>query len=637
MRRRINTHSLCAKPFFLSFFSLLDEKKNTTTTSTTITSNTTLLGSIAETTTTTTTTKAMNTKTNGFSINRDDDDFDDDANEDDEGEKRRTTTTTPTKPPMILEGTGRTTEDATTRGPPRSPPRSPPLKVVATSAEGREKKEFHVKSRVSAKASFDGNVHPATVVEIQRGRRTQKNDQQQEEEEEEGEIEKYYIHYEKFDKRLDEWVSAENVHEYIGDGLFDEREAQNGGGGGGAGNVTGASGLGINTTNNESTPHSATNQLSLSNKNSTGEGTRKLTRTMKRRYNEIHNVDGVSVEDLPRIEQLAEKEHEEKTKMKNIRCVQFGKYEMDAWYYSPYPEITGQCDMLYVCPFCMKYMRKPKTMQKHKKECAFTHPPGRKIYEHEKANDEQTTICFWEVDGKKAKTYCQNLCLVAKLFLDHKTLYYDVEPFNFYIMTECENSSSSNSNNNNNNNNRNSKEKGEEEDDRVHVPVGYFSKEKHSAEEYNLACILTLPSHQRRGYGSFLIAMSYELSKRECKFGTPERPLSDLGRVSYRSYWSKHILEAMRGHKNMNGLTIRELSAKTMFRESDVTSALQSLNMLKYWKGQHIISATPKIVETHLQSFSKTTTTNRSNLRFEPSFVNWQPPAASEPLNPKKK
>ena len=105
----------------------------------------------------------------------------------------------------------------------------------------------------------------------------------------------------------------------------------------------------------------------------------------------------------------------------------------------------------------------------------------------------------------------------------------------------------------------------------MHVPVGYFSKEKQSAEEYNLACILTLPSHQRRGYGSFLIAMSYELSKRECKFGTPERPLSDLGRVSYRSYWSKHILEAMRGHKNMNGLTIRELSAKTMFRESDVT------------------------------------------------------------------
>jgi hypothetical protein len=34
--------------------------------------------------------------------------------------------------------------------------------------------------------------------------------------------------------------------------------------------------------------------------------------------------------------------------------------------------------------------------------------------------------------------YCQNLCLVAKMFLDHKTLYYDVEPFLFYIMTEVD-------------------------------------------------------------------------------------------------------------------------------------------------------------------------------------------------------
>ena len=34
--------------------------------------------------------------------------------------------------------------------------------------------------------------------------------------------------------------------------------------------------------------------------------------------------------------------------------------------------------------------------------------------------------------------YCQNLCLLAKLFLDHKTLYYDVEPFLFYVLTEVD-------------------------------------------------------------------------------------------------------------------------------------------------------------------------------------------------------
>jgi hypothetical protein len=28
------------------------------------------------------------------------------------------------------------------------------------------------------------------------------------------------------------------------------------------------------------------------------------------------------------------------------------------------------------------------------------------------------------------------MCLLAKLFLDHKTLYYDTDPFMFYILTE---------------------------------------------------------------------------------------------------------------------------------------------------------------------------------------------------------
>ena len=40
--------------------------------------------------------------------------------------------------------------------------------------------------------------------------------------------------------------------------------------------------------------------------------------------------------------------------------------------------------------------------------------------------------------GACAQVYCQSLCLLSKLFLDHKTLYYDVDPFLFYVMCEVD-------------------------------------------------------------------------------------------------------------------------------------------------------------------------------------------------------
>lgn len=62
-------------------------------------------------------------------------------------------------------------------------------------------------------------------------------------------------------------------------------------------------------------------------------------------------------------------------------------------------------------------------------KCTLTHPPSDEIYR-------KGDISVFEVDGITNKTYCQNLCLLAKMFLNKKTLFYDVESFLFYILTK---------------------------------------------------------------------------------------------------------------------------------------------------------------------------------------------------------
>jgi histone acetyltransferase MYST1 len=272
----------------------------------------------------------------------------------------------------------------------------------------------------------------------------------------------------------------------------------------------------------------------------------------------------------PAYEQL-EREHEEATKVKNIQRIVLGRFEIDCWYFSPYPDEYAQhVDRMFICEKCLKYMKGKDIYESHYHRCEYNGPPGKLIYLKE-------GLAVFELSGDgMAKLYCQNLCLLAKLFLDHKTLYYDVSPFWFYVLCEVD-------------------------AEGVH-PVGYFSKEKSSQDDYNLACIMILPPYQKRGYGRFLIQLSYEITRREGKAGSPEKPLSDLGRLSYHSFWSYELLMRLR-----NGTravpSIAQLSQQTAFKQGDIIDTLTELGLLRQYRGQKILNLAPKALDTLFKPF----------------------------------
>ncbi|RYP47595.1 hypothetical protein DL768_006381 [Monosporascus sp. mg162] len=278
----------------------------------------------------------------------------------------------------------------------------------------------------------------------------------------------------------------------------------------------------------------------------------------------------------------------ELARIRNISKVQFGHWDLFPWYFSPYPEAFTQEDIIYICEFCLCYYGDQKSFERHRQKCTLQHPPGNEIYRDD-------YVSFFEIDGRRQRTWCRNLCLLSKMFLDHKTLYYDVDPFLFYVMTQ-------------------KSEKG-------HHLVGYFSKEKESADGYNVACILTLPQYQRKGFGRLLIQFSYELSKIEGKLGSPEKPLSDLGLLSYRQYWSENIIDLLLEYNERDEKSsIESISSALAMTTQDVEHTLQALRMQVYHKGEHKLVIPEKLIEMREKAKSK------KKRYISPERIQWKPP-----------
>ena len=151
--------------------------------------------------------------------------------------------------------------------------------------------------------------------------------------------------------------------------------------------------------------------------------------------------------------------------------------------------------------------------------------------------------------------------------------------------------------------------------------AGYFSKEKLSWDNYNLACILVFPPFQRRGYGKILMAFSYELSRRDGILGSPEKPLSDLGYASYISFWSRElaiVFTTTSFKYKSHTFTLELLQETTGFRADDILIALKNMGIIEAqrkrdgafvisveaadrWAKNHILDTTPLIDSKYLR------------------------------------
>ncbi|VUC35534.1 unnamed protein product [Clonostachys rosea] len=269
---------------------------------------------------------------------------------------------------------------------------------------------------------------------------------------------------------------------------------------------------------------------------------------------------------------------------------------------------------LYVCSSCFKYSREIVAWWGHSKVCPLRGKvPGRKIYTHprgrrtrlvpqggkalgpkrrrgdggvkyvEETVQDEGEWSIWEVDGEVDRLFCQNLSLFAKLFLDNKSVFFDVGAFNYFLLVytpppppdphPIPNESNA------------------APESRPQI-TGLFSKEKLSWDNNNLACILVFPPWQRKGLGALLMGASYEISRREGLLGGPEKPISDLGKKGYMRFWAGEIARWLLSLKVDQGpdhdgdpretiVDIKECSEATWIAPDDCLFVLRDMGIVE--------------------------------------------------------
>jgi GNAT superfamily N-acetyltransferase len=170
--------------------------------------------------------------------------------------------------------------------------------------------------------------------------------------------------------------------------------------------------------------------------------------------------------------------------------------------------------------------------------------------------------------------FCQNLSLFAKLFLDNKSVFFDVSGFNYFLLVYVPPSTASST----------SSSQSLQKHPQI---VGFFSKEKQSWDNNNLACILIFPPWQKKSLGSLLMGVSYEIARREGILGGPEKPISDLGKKGYKRFWGAEIARWLlqckeTDRKKGKGMVdVERISKETWIMPEDALLVLREMGVVE--------------------------------------------------------
>lgn len=134
---------------------------------------------------------------------------------------------------------------------------------------------------------------------------------------------------------------------------------------------------------------------------------------------------------------------------------------------------------------------------------------------------------------------------------------------------------------------------------------------------------MVFPFYQRKGYGKFLVAFSYELSRIDAKVGGPEKPLSDLGRNTYLSFWIQRIAEAVVDNRSKK-LSIELISKQTAIAEDDIKWTLAKHKLIKYASGETFVNTEEFLGEVFQRVRKPTITIYRERIHYVPYRKSWE-------------